>query len=483
MSFIIVLVCIAISTGMAMYSMSRMALQNQKEMNLLLAARIHDRINSSMTEPIMVARTMSKNGFLYRFLAEDEAVAPEEDCINEMQSYLSDLKQGVGYDTAFVVSSTTNRYYTDIGLNKIVDPVNDEHDIWYSIFLEKNKEYDLDVDVDEVNDNVWTVFVNARLEKDGELLGVCGVGVQMTEIQALLAEYENEYDVKINLIDSNGLVQVDTDEFNIENAYLDDVPINTEDSAEYVYTAENGRFTVSKCIENLGWYLVVQKEGAGLDDDFRIILLQNGILFLIVVLAFFFANHVARRRTRVLEKRSYADSLTGIGNRSAYEEAIARLETDDPADDLVYINVDVNGLKEQNDNMGHAAGDELLKAAADCLETIFGKYGNIYRIGGDEFSAILHMTPQELSQAKADLEEYCANWHGQYVHEVSLSMGYVARYEVGSMPLDRMIREADRRMYDAKREYYNQAGHNRRRRSTDMPEGEGRRASDRRDGE
>lgn len=51
--------------------------------------------------------------------------------------------------------------------------------------------------------------------------------------------------------------------------------------------------------------------------------------------------------------------------------------------------MDLNGLKHINDHFGHSAGDELIIGAARCIERAFAGYGECYRIGGDEFCAIL----------------------------------------------------------------------------------------------
>ncbi|MDO4488799.1 MAG: ATP-binding protein [Eubacteriales bacterium] len=304
-SFALVLLSIIICTLFAMFSLHRMAEENKKEMDILLASRIHDKINGDLTEPIMAAKTMANNAFLFSFLSEEESADTENEDIERMKYYLSNLKNGLQYDSVFVVSAKTGRYYTNYGLNKIVDPVNDPHDIWYSIFLEKNKEYDLDVDVDEVHENVWTVFVNARIEYEGELLGVCGVGVKMTQLQDIFSKYEKEYGVKLNMIDMNGLVQVDTNEINIENAYLTDILSTSVKGDEYVYSKNDNSYSVSKYVENLGWYLVVRNNNSNLSDDYLLLLSMNGSLFLVIVLAFIFANHVNRKNTaRIIETSS-----------------------------------------------------------------------------------------------------------------------------------------------------------------------------------
>ena len=48
--------------------------------------------------------------------------------------------------------------------------------------------------------------------------------------------------------------------------------------------------------------------------------------------------------------------------------------------DLVFVSIDVNGLKKVNDSMGHQAGDELLIGAAACMKKCFGRWGKVYRI-------------------------------------------------------------------------------------------------------
>ena len=83
--------------------------------------------------------------------------------VGMMKKYLSGIKDNVGVDTAFAVSENSRRYYTHEGLNKIVDPDNDDHDIWYSIFVNGRKDYDIYIDTDEVNGCTWTVFVNIRV--------------------------------------------------------------------------------------------------------------------------------------------------------------------------------------------------------------------------------------------------------------------------------------------------------------------------------
>ncbi|MBR1737233.1 MAG: hypothetical protein IJ736_09500 [Firmicutes bacterium] len=110
-------------------SLTTMARDNTKEIDMMLTAIVYDIINRSISEPITVSRAMSADRFLVDALHNEENIS-EEESVAIMQDYLSDFKERLGYDAAFVVSEKSGRYYTYKGLNKIIDPKNDAHDVW-----------------------------------------------------------------------------------------------------------------------------------------------------------------------------------------------------------------------------------------------------------------------------------------------------------------------------------------------------------------
>jgi len=279
----LIIISFIVTTGISMTSLNTVIEGNDKEISKVLASNVYDSINNKLSEPIIVALTMSSDYFLIKPLREDNF--PREDAVDGLITYLNTLISGMNYNAAFIVSEKSRTYYTQKGFNKIVSPQTDEHDIWYSKFIESGKKYDFDVDTDEVHNNAWTVFVNCRIDdENGELLGVCGVSVVMTDLQNILRMYEDEYDVKINLINSEGLVQVDTDMINIENSVLDIDLSNVTDSAEYIYQEKgNGGYTISKYVENLGWYLVVQSDRENNGQIYSAMLYKNIIIFVIII--------------------------------------------------------------------------------------------------------------------------------------------------------------------------------------------------------
>ena len=98
-----------------------------------------------------------------------------------------------------------------------------------------------------------------------------------------------------------------------------------------------------------------------------------------------------REMAAKLEVYVYRDKLTGLRNAAAYISKAAELDSQNKlVNDLNYgvIIFDANFLKKVNDNYGHEAGNELLRHAAKVICKVFAN-SPVYRIGGDEFAAVL----------------------------------------------------------------------------------------------
>ena len=90
-------------------------------------------------------------------------------------------------------------------------------------------------------------------------------------------------------------------------------------------------------------------------------------------------------------RKAFRDGLTGVKNKLAYLEFLKELEIqakDHSFEGYGVVVFDLNGLKVINDTLGHEAGDEYLKSACRLICEHY-KHSPVYRIGGDEFVAIL----------------------------------------------------------------------------------------------
>lgn len=91
-----------------------------------------------------------------------------------------------------------------------------------------------------------------------------------------------------------------------------------------------------------------------------------------------------------VSRLAYHDGLTGIGNRTAFEERLEELEKSQTASPVGIVMFDVNDLKYVNDHLGHPLGDVLIKTAAEIISASFGSENEeCFRIGGDEFAVIM----------------------------------------------------------------------------------------------
>lgn len=463
LAFAIVILSFILSTIVSLWSLRLMAERNMQELSKSLASRIYDSISSELSEPITVSRSMANDKLLIDVL-KNESSAGTEATAQVLSEYLSGQKNAFEYEAAFAVSNATMCYYSYGGISKQMDLEGNERDQWYVRFVSSGKEYDLDVDHDELSQDQWTVFVNARItDETGSLLGVCGVGARMTGNQDLFVSVEKEYGVKLDLIDADGVIQVDTDESRIDNAYASDIHVSN--SSEYVYQKlGTDHFAVTKYIDKLGWYLVVESNGSAVWGDILNVLLLNVVLCAIVLAIMLFAIRIIIARTRDLTSASFMDQSTQLLNRRAFEEKKADLALSQLKGDFVYITADLNGLKQVNDTLGHTAGDELIKGAADCLKACFGAYGDLYRIGGDEFAAMLVLPETQLKEAMEALDQTTERWQGKQVQGLSISCGYATSREFPSENITELVRISDERMYAAKAAYYRKSGKDRRRR-------------------
>lgn len=217
-------------------------------------------------------------------------------------------------------------------------------------------------------------------------------------------------------------------------------------------------------VRNLTWELAIIPSSGWLSPDLIVItlIIIVTITFLIGVLTNMFFR--LRDSNATLLYLSNTDGLTGCYNRRAFEEDLEKLALSAPDDTFICAAADVNGLKQTNDSLGHAAGDELLIASAEFLIKIFGSYGKVYRTGGDEFEILFSADAEQFEQIKEALQHEIDEWKGNIVKGLSFSIGYVARRECPDKTILEMVKAADERMYEEKRKYYQRTGIDRRNR-------------------
>ena len=153
----------------------------------------------------------------------------------------------------------------------------------------------------------------------------------------------------------------------------------------------------------------------------------------------------------------YRDSMTGLFSRYAYSGELKQYDAKGALpDDLAVFSIDINRLKTVNDSLGHAAGDELICGAADCIQKVFGACGRCYRTGGDEFIVLAHADREKAEALIRQLAKEMKAWKGEVVPRLSLSAGFALASEHEGITTEKLIIIADKGMYDEKSRFYRQ---------------------------
>jgi diguanylate cyclase (GGDEF)-like protein len=157
-----------------------------------------------------------------------------------------------------------------------------------------------------------------------------------------------------------------------------------------------------------------------------------------------------------VESSAATDYLTGLPNARAMflhlDAEIARARREGLP--LAVVMCDLDGFKQVNDRFGHLEGNKILRLVASGLREACREYDYVARMGGDEFVLLLPGVNQEQAQARIEQLREIADRAGIQVcgeNLLSLSAG-VAVHPADGADSEQLLGEADRRMYENKRD-------------------------------
>ena len=159
-----------------------------------------------------------------------------------------------------------------------------------------------------------------------------------------------------------------------------------------------------------------------------------------------------------LQYLSCHDPLTGLRNRIHFEEQLNAMDKQQLLPAAVMV-LDLDGLKQINDSLGHQAGDLLLKTAAAIIRDAAPAESTVSRIGGDEFAILL--TDADLSVVETIRQQIAARVLHYNADHPALPVGISAGIAVAtSKPLSmrELFKQADANMYQDKKSRKQNAG-------------------------
>ena len=167
------------------------------------------------------------------------------------------------------------------------------------------------------------------------------------------------------------------------------------------------------------------------------------------------AEEELRAATEALTEQAVRDPLTGLANRTLFDErlrgALSRDARTGGSTGVLFL--DLDGFKDVNDRHGHAVGDAVLRAVAERLTAGVRPSDTVARLGGDEFVVLVEgATPAGMSALVARLRDAVQEpltVRGSTL-DVGVSVG-MALADEGSADPTSLVAEADKRMYAVKR--------------------------------
>jgi len=197
-----------------------------------------------------------------------------------------------------------------------------------------------------------------------------------------------------------------------------------------------------------------RKDGSVIPVEYRVTQYNHGLQGAVLVFRDITERQALERKVRWM---AYHDPLTGLLNRTAFEEkltwlqALARREQQQIA--LLYI--DLDGFKTVNDYHGHDAGDQVLYIAASRLLDTLREVDLLARIGGDEFIAALLVEDgdsgpaESVAQRMLDAMQEAISVNGKELR-LGVSIGISLNDPLSSESIEQTRRQADQALYQAK---------------------------------
>lgn len=158
-----------------------------------------------------------------------------------------------------------------------------------------------------------------------------------------------------------------------------------------------------------------------------------------------------KKEAELYKYMAYTDLLTGIPNRTAYEDKLYELMSSPERRYVAFFIFDLNNLKLFNDQYGHQEGDKAIKATASCIEKAFAGKGFYFRLGGDEFAALVIGNENQSPQCSAEFKHQIEVYNMTAEHKISVAAGWAEDYQnEDSQFFRKLFTKADGDMYAEK---------------------------------
>lgn len=455
----VLMIALSISISLINFMVSLRATETDlKTRSLPLTVdNIYTEIQKHVIEPNLVASMMAHDTFLKDWLMNDEQNS------DKIIRYLDTIKNKYGMFVAFLVSEKTQSYYTQNGFLEHLSNSKSNNE-WYFKFKKLQGDHEINLDFNNNLDNSLIMFINHKIyDNDYHFVGATGIGLKISYINDMLKRFRQEYNFTVLFVNEEGkIILSERTDTKIQSLYdtpelrtlADQIIIKDSKILEYQKDGEN-YLLKTKYIPELDLYLLVE---AKLDDFTKNVrqtfYLNLAASLLVTVIITFIILLTIRGYNEKLEFMARNDTLTGLMNRSAFNELFNDflLLSNRSGDPLSLIFFDIDNFKTINDTLGHQAGDNVLIRIAELLKTRLRRTDIIGRWGGEEF--IIGLVDTDLKSAELIAETLRKGFEedSRLAHlstaPVTASFGIVTVHTGDT--IDTLLTRVDSAMYRAK---------------------------------
>jgi methyl-accepting chemotaxis protein len=276
-------------------------------------ASIAHEIDAELTGPITAAWAISDNTLMQDWAERGEPTYE----LDSVTGFLSQVRENLGAHAAFFIPLESGNYYTDAGLVRTLDQQGQGKDDWFYDFLDSGVTEQYSLDKDKADDT-FALYINRRVEADGEPLGIAGIGMGMDTMSDLIRDFRFGDSGIVYMVDEGGSIVIHPDESMINKqmsghmsaqtmqTLLRDNATTAEENVSFAEFNQNGAdyVALSTPLAFGGWRVVMevpsqQIYGALNQATWRALLTGLVLALIFLGLAYWGAIHITRpiRRT------------------------------------------------------------------------------------------------------------------------------------------------------------------------------------------
>ena len=294
------------------------SLENLQQVTDLTSEGIYHQISTAFNKPVNISLTMANDSLLHDVLILEKENPDNPGIIQKISEYLNTYQEKYGYDSVFLVSAATSRYYNYNGLDRVLRPDDPENSWYFDSLPDTDVDYTMNVDNDQVEGagNAITIFVNCKVwDSTGDFLGIVGIGVEIDGFQRTLQDYRNQFGINSYLIDDEGIIELSTHYSGYENVNLFETnTLSGTQSRQNILDwkssealrfwdqdsfGQKRNYIVSRYLPEIQWHLVVERDTSTLltrlNHQF---ILTACILAVILIIVLLVITRVIRRFNR-----------------------------------------------------------------------------------------------------------------------------------------------------------------------------------------